>query len=80
MTIAGEAVTAPVELDGRRVETAAFEGFSRVRSVSVRLPDGAPAETAVWAHRVTPDGDSVPLPADVQVSDGLVSIALRDAP
>jgi amino acid permease len=80
VTVAGEGVTAPVELDGRPAETGPFEGFSRVRSVTVRVPRGAPAETAVWAHHVTSDGDSVPLPADVEVSDGTVSIALRQAP
>ncbi len=80
VTVAGERVTAPVELDGRPAEVGTFEGFSRVRSVTVRLPDGSPTETAVWAHHVTPDGDSVVLAADVDVSDGTVSISLPQAP
>jgi amino acid permease len=79
VTVAGEAAPAHVELDGRPAEAGSFEGFSAVRRVTVRLPAGAPADTAVWAHRVTPEGNSIPLPADVEVADGTVAIGLRPA-
>jgi amino acid permease len=80
VTVAGESAPAQVALDGRAAGTGSFEGFSGVRHVTVQLPAGAPAETAVWAHHVRPEGDSIPLPADVTVADGTVAIGLRQAP
>ena len=54
VTAAGHSLEAPVVLDGRRGTTGPFERFSRVRSVEVELPAGAPREVRVWAHRVSP--------------------------
>ncbi len=76
VTAAGHSLEAPVVLDGQRGTTGPFERFSRVRSVEVDLPAGAPREVHVWAHRVSPDGDSEDIPAAVDVNDGRVAIRL----
>jgi hypothetical protein len=77
VTVAGQAAAARIELDGRPAEPGPFEGFSGIRDVTVQLPAGAPAETSVWVHHVTPEGDSTPLPADVEMADGSIRISLR---
>jgi hypothetical protein len=74
VTAAGQAVAAPVLLDGRSAATGAFERFSRVREAVVDLPAGAPRDVYVWAHHVTPDGDSEDIPVAVDVDGRRVVI------
>jgi amino acid permease len=74
VTAAGRDAAAPVLLDGRPAAPGPFEGFSRLREVVVDLPAGAPEEVHVWAHRVSPDGDSEEIPVAVDVADRQVVI------
>jgi amino acid permease len=74
VTAAGRDVAAPVLLDGRPATTGPFERFSRLREVVVDLPAGAPEELHVWAHRVSPEGDSEDIPVVVDVDGGHVVI------
>ena len=44
--------------------------FGNLRSATFRIPVTGSAELKVWAHRVTPTGDSEGLPAQLEVRDG----------
>ncbi len=44
--------------------------FSALRGATFHLPDTSAKELKVWAHRVTPDGNSEGLPARVEVHCG----------
>ena len=75
MTVAGAADgSSAVELDGRPSKPGQFEHFSQLGSASVVLPAGAPEEVTVWAHRVSPDGQSTAVPATVDVAGRHVTI------
>ena len=78
VTVAGAAGPATVELDGRPARTGPFERFSRLGSARVVLPSDAPEEVAVWAHRVSPDGHSVEVPATVEIAGHDVSIVPQE--
>lgn len=67
VTAAGRGFATPVRLDGRPAGTGTFEGFSRLREAVVELPGDAPGEVYVWAHRVSPDGESEVVPVEVGV-------------
>ena len=45
--------------------------FASLRAANFRLPAGRARELKVWAHRVTPEGDSEGLPALLEVHDGM---------
>ena len=75
VTIAGADGAATVELDGQPATSGSFERFSQLRRARVELPDGAPEEVAVWAHRVSPDGQSTEVPATIEVAGHQVSIS-----
>jgi amino acid permease len=49
---------------------AAVAGFQALRSATFELPLGAPREIKVWAHQITPEGNSVPLSALLNVWGG----------
>jgi hypothetical protein len=76
---AGEPLKAAAELeypkDRRESHAAGGEvpEFSALRSATFHLPESPARELKVWAHRVTPDGDSRPLPAVVEVRCGDVT-------
>ncbi len=74
VTVAGAAGTAMVELDGRPATPGHFEHFSQLGSASVVLPEDAPDEVSVWAHGVSPDGQSTDVPATVEVAGHHISI------
>lgn len=74
VTVAGAAGGATVELDGRTAEPGHFERFSRLGSAVVVLPADAPQEVSVWAHRVSPDGESTDVPATVEVAGREITI------
>lgn len=40
-----------------------------LQSISFALPPGAPREVKVWAHQITSEGESVPMPALLTVRD-----------
>jgi hypothetical protein len=44
--------------------------FSSLRRVVLQLPAGPARELKVWTHRITLDGDSEPLPAQLELSCG----------
>jgi hypothetical protein len=44
--------------------------FSRLRAMPLEVPTEGARELKVWAHRVTPERTSEPLPIRVQVVDG----------
>jgi len=67
--------SAAVELDGRPAKPGHFEHFSQLGSASVVLPADAPEEVTVWAHRVSPDGQSTEVPATVEVAGRHISIS-----
>ncbi len=78
ITVAGVAGDgAAVELDGRTARVGGFEHFSQLHSASVHLPPGAPDEVTVWAHRVSPDGQSTEVPTTVDAADHDVTITLE---
>jgi hypothetical protein len=73
---AGEPLVAAADLEypeGRQASQAA-EGevpeFASLRSATFHLPETPARELKVWAHRVTPDGDSQALPAVAEVRCG----------
>jgi hypothetical protein len=76
VTAIGHPCTARVRLDygdGLRSREAAEEPiatFSRLRAASLDLPTHGARELKVWAHRVTAEGVSEPLPVAVAVVDG----------
>jgi amino acid permease len=77
VTVAGAAgAAAAVELDGRAARPGSFERFSQLRRAAVVLPADAPAEVAVWLHRVSSDGHSTPVPGAVEVAGRHVGVAL----
>jgi amino acid permease len=76
LTIAGESVPAVVEIDGAPGVLGVFEHFSGVREVTIHLPPGAPDENAVWAHRVSPDGESTPVEAGLDRDGATLRISL----
>jgi hypothetical protein len=73
VTVGGNARAASVGLDypeGWRRQTAAqgqIPSFSRLRGVTLELPTEGAREIKVWAHRVTPERTSEPLPIRVDV-------------
>jgi hypothetical protein len=59
--------------DGERDQQASggeIQAFSELRSATFRIPATSGAELKVWAHRVSPTGDSEGLPAQLEVRDG----------
>jgi amino acid permease len=58
VTARGRAVSPDVWLDGEQAATGPFRHFSRLREVVISLPGRAPHEVHVWAHRLSPEGDS----------------------
>jgi amino acid permease len=76
LTAAGEAVTAPVGLtdaNGTRSDTvtgAAVPELGTMRSIDVQLPAGVARELKIWAHAISPDGISDPLPSVAVVHAG----------
>ena len=78
VTAAGAAVQATVEVDGVLARDGAFGGFSGLATATVVLPPGGPDELAVWAHRVSPDGDSEPVPATVAGDGRRIRISPHD--
>jgi hypothetical protein len=59
-------VAPPVSVDGHSTTPGSFERFSQLREVVVDLPPDAPGEVRVWAHRLSPDGDSEDIPMRVE--------------
>jgi hypothetical protein len=53
-----------------RTDTMAIPELSTLQALTVRLPPGRARELKVWAHRVTADGLSGALPAQVEVRSG----------
>lgn len=74
VTAAGEQLDPSVLLDGRALSNGSFERFSQLRVAVVDLPEDAPAEIHVWAHRVSRDGGSAQLSVEVDVHDHRVVI------
>jgi hypothetical protein len=76
VTVVGNSRAASVRLDypeGCRRQTAAqgqIPSFSRLRGVTLELPTEGAREIKVWAHRVTLERTSEPLPIRVDVVDG----------
>ncbi|MGH7797221.1 MAG: hypothetical protein ACREQ2_20375 [Candidatus Binatia bacterium] len=76
VTADGKPTSADVELrygDGeeRRHETGGeFPSFGKLRSITFHLPAMKARELKVWAHKVTPDGNSEALPALVEFHCG----------
>jgi hypothetical protein len=72
----GRPLVADVQIeypDGPQTERAAsgeLAAFSSLRSVTFSLPPTPARELKVWAHRVTPGGDSEPLPALAELQCG----------
>jgi hypothetical protein len=58
VTARGRAVSPDVWLDGEQAATGPFRHFSRLREVVISLPGRASHEVHVWAHRLSPEGDS----------------------
>jgi hypothetical protein len=64
----GEPLVASVRIETRdearecQAARGALPDFSRLRSLTVSLPPTPARELKLWAHRVTPDGTSEPLP------------------
>jgi hypothetical protein len=58
VTMNGHSVAPPVSVDGHSATSGNFERFSQLREVVVDLPPDAPGEVRVWAHRLSPDGNS----------------------
>ena len=77
VTVAGAATAAKVELDGSAARPGQFEHFSQLGRASVVLPDDAPEEVTVWAHRVSPDGQSTEVPTTVEVDGRHVTITTQ---
>ena len=76
VTAAGETAVAEMELDGEPTPLGAFAHYSAVRTATFRLPEGGPLEVAVWAHHVSHDGESLPVPAVAEVDGRAVRIRL----
>ena len=76
ITAGGKPTSADVELGyGDRVErrheaAGEFPSFGKLRSVTFHLPAMEARELKVWAHKVTPDGNSQGLPALVEFRYG----------
>jgi amino acid permease len=76
LTAAGESSTAQLgwtDASGTRFETetgAALPELATARSVEVRLPAGSARELKVWAHAISADGISEPLPAVAVIHAG----------
>jgi amino acid permease len=66
VTMNGHSVAPPVSVDGHSATSGNFERFSQLREVVVDLPPDAPGEVRVWAHRLSPDGDSEDIPMRVE--------------
>jgi amino acid permease len=73
VTTAGRPSPAEVQLqygDGEQVVQAAtgeIPRFASLRAVTIRLPASRATELKVWAHRLTPEGDSESLSAQLEV-------------
>lgn len=76
VTAGGEPAVAEVQLEGadgeRRTQrsTDALPDFANLRSVHVDLPAGQATQLKVWAHTITPEGLSEPLPVVLAVRNG----------
>ena len=46
------------------------QNFSQLRNVTVQLPASSADQLKVWVHRITPEGDSERLPAQVSIYRG----------
>jgi amino acid permease len=79
VTSAGAPVDARIEVDGRPARDGSFARFSLMGTATVELPPGGPEEVAVWAHRVSPGGDSQAVPASVG-GDGRTVLITPAAP
>lgn len=74
VTLAGATAAPAITLDGRDTTPGPFDRFSRLREAEIALPAGAPREVHVWAHRVSPEGASEPVPVTVDVQEGHVVV------
>ncbi len=76
VTSAGRPLTAEICLGHATAEerceaaTVPLPALATLRSAALRLPPGAAKDLKVWAHRVTADGTSEPLPVLVEVRCG----------
>ncbi|HEY8170194.1 MAG TPA: aromatic amino acid transport family protein [Candidatus Limnocylindria bacterium] len=76
VTAGGRPAAAEVQLNGAgstgRIQSAATElpELATLTSIGVDLPSGPAHELKVWAHSISGDGASEPLPIVVGVSDG----------
>ena len=76
ITAGGQPVTAEVQLtypeDEQYLQASAGEipAFSSLRRATFQLPTTSSRELKVWAHKVTPEGDSEGLPALLEVHCG----------
>jgi hypothetical protein len=73
LTYAGEERS----LAGSEVEIPAFNRLTRV---CIDLPSLSSRELKVWLHRITPGGNTVPLPAAVRVGSGEAARTLQPDP
>ncbi len=75
----GRPALADVRLDDRgggqssRASAGEIGDFAALRSCTFAVPATGAAELKVWAHRVTPAGESEGLPATIEVRDGDVT-------
>jgi hypothetical protein len=76
ITTSGQPLTADVQLvfskgeESHHAASGAVPKLKKLRSATFHLPPTSARELKVWAHRVTPDGNSEGLPALVEVHCG----------
>jgi hypothetical protein len=76
VTVVGQARAARVQLDygdecqRREAAQGSIPAFSRLRTARLEVPTHGARELKLWAHRVTPERNSEPLPVRVDVVDG----------
>jgi hypothetical protein len=76
VTVAGERRAALVQFDygggcqRREAAQGSIPRFSRLRAARLAVPTHGARELKVWAHRVTPERTSEPLPVRLDVVDG----------
>lgn len=68
-----QAIVAEIQQEeeaGARPVHPALAGVKPVRSIKLRLPITKAIEIKVWVHQVTPEGDSIGLPAHLLIQQG----------
>jgi hypothetical protein len=76
VTVAGRPMSVDVHLnyDRSQRQISASSGdvpaFTTLRSVVFRLPSLQPRELKVWAHQITPEGTSQPMPVSLEAQCG----------